>query len=459
MPIAMAGLTLGAIVAGYRVAFALAGSAAVFVLVSDLPPSFFRLLVSRVHANVLSNWLLVAIPMFVFMGLVLERSGVAERALVGAQRALGGTAAGMGMAVLLVGTLLAAASGIVGASVVLLTLLALPQLRRAGYPASTASGLVAASGTLAILVPPSVMLILLGDQLRVPVTDMFAGAIVPGLLLIGLYALLVLVASRGLRPGAPVPDGASGAVGAASAAAVPTDDRRDAGGKGGRGVLAGLILDVAPLLALVLAVLGSIVTGVATPTEASGLGALGALGVAALRGRFSVRMTMDAARETVIATSMVMLVIVGATCFSAVLRGVGGDEAVRAALDGIGGGPWTMLAVFMLAIFTLGFVLDWLEITLILMPLFAPIVATLDFGNGLVGIDLMLWFGVLCAVNLQSSFLTPPFGFSLFYLRGAAGDAVPVGELYRGVLPFIALQLVALALIARFPSIVTGASS
>ena len=455
MPIAMAGLTLAAIIAGYRVAFALAGSAAMFVLVSDLPLSFFRLLVSRVHANVLSNWLLVAIPMFVFMGLVLERSGVAERALVGAQRALGGTAAGMGMAVLVVGTLLAAASGIVGASVVLLTLLALPQLRRAGYPASTAAGLVAASGTLAILVPPSVMLILLGDQLRVPVTDMFAGAIVPGLLLIGLYAVFVLAVSRGLRPDVSVLDAGSGA-------AIPVDGRLEADGgddAGGRGVLAGLILDVAPLLALVLAVLGSIVTGVATPTEASGLGALGALCVAALRGRFSVRMTMDAARETVLATSMVMLVIVGATCFSAVLRGVGGDEAVRAALDGIGGGPWTMLAVFMLAIFTLGFVLDWLEITLILMPLFAPIVATLDFGNGLAGTDLMLWFGVLCAVNLQSSFLTPPFGFSLFYLRGAAGDAVPVRELYRGVLPFIALQLAALALIARFPSIVTGAAS
>ncbi len=432
MPLAMAVLSLGGILAGYRVALVLAGTAALFILISDLPGAFFNLIVSRIYANVLSNWLLVAIPMFIFMGLVLEKSGVAERSLRGAQAALGGSAAGMGVAVLVIGVLLAASSGVVGASVVLLALLALPRMLEAGYDAPAASGLVAASGTLAILVPPSVMLIVLGDQLQAPVPDMFAGAIGPGLLLVLLYGIYIAWRARGLPR-------------AADAAAA--------------GLLAGLlrtVLDVAPLVLLVIAVLGSIIAGLATPTEASGLGALGAILVAALYGRFRLSMVMEAARDTVVATSMVMLVIMGATCFAAVFKGVGGDALIQSGLGAFGERPWVVMAVVMGAIFLLGFVLDWLEITLILVPIFAPVVAALDFGNGLEGQALLVWFGVLVAVNLQTSFLTPPFGFALFYLRGAAKERVSTAEIYRGVAPFVALQLLALGLLMAFPGIVTG---
>ncbi|MDM8167734.1 TRAP transporter large permease subunit [Roseovarius sp.] len=429
LPLAMAVLTLAGILAGYRVAMVLAGSAALFILVSDLPTAYFNLLTSRIYANVLSNWLLVAIPMFIFMGLVLEKSGVAERSLRASQQALGGSAAGMGISVLVIGVLLAASSGIVGASVVLLALLALPRLQETGYDKPTSAGLIAASGTLAILIPPSVMLIVLGDQLQTPVPDMFAGAIGPGLLLVGIYAILVAIRSRGL-PRAPRLEGR-------------TNPFR-------------LLLDLGPLLTLIVVVLGSIIAGYATPTEASGLGAFGAIVVTLLYRRFDLATIMAAARQTVTTTSMVLLVMIGATCFSAVFKAIGGDDMVETAITAFGTDPLTVLAVVMGAIFLLGFVLDWLEITLILMPIFAPIVAGLDFGNGLSGDALLVWFGILVAVNLQTSFLTPPFGFSLFYLRGAAGGQLSTTDIYKGVLPFILLQLLVLGLIIAFPVIVTG---
>lgn len=428
LPLSMAGLTLGAILLGYRVGMVLAGSAALFILVSDLPIAFFNLLTSRVYANVLSNWLLVAIPMFIFMGLVLEVSGVAERSLRAAQKALGGSAAGMGISVLVVGVLLAASSGIVGASVVLLALLALPRLLEAGYDKQTTAGLVTASGTLAILIPPSVMLIILGDQLQTPVPSMFAGAIGPGLLLVMVYAIFVIWRSRGLPK-------------------ITRDNRASP---------LQVLLDLGPLLGLVIAVLGSIIAGVATPTEASGLGAFGAVLMTMLYGRFSMAMMMEAAQKTVITTSTVLFLMIGATCFSAVFKGVGGDDLVEAGILAFGDGPYTVLAVVMISIFLLGFVLDWLEITLILMPIFAPIVAGLDFGNGLAGDALLIWFGILVAVNLQTSFLTPPFGFSLFYLRGAVGDRLSTPDIYGGVAPFIVLQLLVLALLILFPGLITG---
>lgn len=428
LPLSMAGLTLGAILLGYRVGMVLAGSAALFILVSDLPIAFFNLLTSRIYANVLSNWLLVAIPMFIFMGLVLEVSGVAERSLRAAQKALGGSAAGMGISVLVVGVLLAASSGIVGASVVLLALLALPRLLEAGYDKQTTAGLVTASGTLAILIPPSVMLIILGDQLQTPVPSMFAGAIGPGLLLVMVYAIFVIWRSRGLPK-------------------ITRDDRASP---------FQVLVDLSPLLGLVIAVLGSIIAGVATPTEASGLGAFGAVLMTMLYGRFSMAMMMEAARKTVITTSTVLFLMIGATCFSAVFKGVGGDDLVEAGILAFGDGPYTVLAVVMISIFLLGFVLDWLEITLILMPIFAPIVAGLDFGNGLAGDALLIWFGILVAVNLQTSFLTPPFGFSLFYLRGAVGDRLSTPDIYGGVAPFIVLQLLVLALLILFPGLITG---
>ncbi len=431
LPLAMAALTLTGILAGYRVGMVLAGSAGLFILVSDLPTAFFNLLVSRIYANVLSNWLLVAIPMFILMGLILEISGVGERSLRAAQRALGGSAAGMGVSVLVIGVLLAASSGIVGASVVLLALLALPRLEEAGYDKPTSAGLVAASGTLAILIPPSVMLIVLGDQLQTPVPDMFAGAIGPGLMLVLIYGLYIVWRARGLP-------------------AMPKRERVSPWKT---------LFDLGPLLALVISVLGSIIAGIATPTEASGLGAFGAMVITIIYGQFSFKMLMEAAKKTVVTVAVVLFVMIGATCFSAVFKGVGGDDLVEAGIMAFGNEPYTVLMVVMAAIFLLGFVLDWLEITLILMPIFAPIVAGLDFGNGLAGHDLLIWFGILVAVNLQTSFLTPPFGFSLFYLRGAAGGRLTTPQIYKGVAPFIALQVAVLVLLILFPWLITGFTS
>ena len=429
LPILMAVGTLLAILAGYRIAFVLAGSAALFILIADLPLAFFNLIVSRIYANVLSNWLLVAIPMFIFMGLILERSGVAERSLLGAQRALGGSAAGMGLAVLGVGLLLAAASGIVGASVVLLALLALPRLKEAGYDTQLSAGLVASSGTLAILLPPSVMLIVLSDQLQTSVPAMFAAAIGPGLLLVALYATYIVFRTWRLPRKAPVENQSLGPA------------------------VLSVLRDTAPLLLLVFCVLGAILGGIATPTEASGVGAFGAIVITIAYRRFSVAMVLQAAKETVISTSMILTVLIGATCFSAVFRRIGGDESIQTALSHISSGPWMTLAIIMAIIFVLGFVLDWLEISLILLPIFAPLIAGLDFGNGLGPEAITIWFGVLVAVNLQTSFLTPPFGFSLFYLKGASHGELSNRDMYMGVLPFIGLQLLALVLISAYPAI------
>ena len=428
LPGAMAIVVLSGILAGYRVGMVLAGSAALFILISDLPIAFFNLLVSRVYANVLSNWLLVAVPMFIFMGLLLELSGVAERSLKAAQRAVGGSAAGMGLSVLAISVLLAASSGIVGASVVLLTMLALPRLTEAGFDKQTAAGLTAASGTLAILIPPSVMLIVLADQLQVPVPDMFTAALVPGALLVIAYGLFTVWRARKLPP-------------------LATNEKIS---------VWQLIIDLGPLVVLVVAVLGSILGGIATPTEASGLGALGAIFITLIYGRFNINNTMEAARKTVVTTSMVLFVMIGATCFSAVFKGIGGDDMVETGVMAFGTEPITVLTVLMVSVFLLGFFLDWLEISLILLPLFMPIVSGLDFGNGLAGTELLVWFGILVGVNLQTSFLTPPFGFSLFYLKGAAGDSLQTTEIYRGVVPFIALQLFILLLLIIFPRLVTG---
>lgn len=431
LPAAMALLALSGIIIGYRVALVLAGTSALFILISDLPISYFGLIVSRIYSNVIANWILVAVPMFIFMGLILERSGIAERALRAAQSALGGSPAGMGIAVLVVGVMMAASSGIVGASVVLLALLALPRLLENGYTKETSSGLIAASGTLAILIPPSVMLIILADQLKVSVGDMFAAAMLPGFLLVFLYSIYVLIISRKIKP-------------------LEGIKRTQ------RPPLLSLAIDLLPLLLLVVCVLGSIIMGIATPTEASGLGALGSILIALLYRTCSIKVIMHSARESVVATSMVLLVMIGATCFSAVFNGIGGNSQIEHAFTDVSGGPWLLLSLVMVVIFILGFVLDWLEITMILMPIFGPIIANMDFGNGLSGTTLLVWFGILVAVNLQTSFLTPPFGFALFYLRGAASSTLTTANIYRGVIPFVLLQLLGLILLIAFPFLVVG---
>jgi len=428
LAIAMAAVTLTGIVMGYRVALVLAGSAALFILFTDTPVSFFKLLLSRVYSNVLSNWLLVAIPMFIFMGHILEKSGVAEISLKAAQRALGGTPASMCISVIVIGVLLAASSGIVAASVVLLGLLAYPRLKEAGISDSLSAGLITSSGTLAILVPPSIMLIVLGDQLKVPVGDMFAGAILPGLILVALIGIYVLFRTWGITQEIAIERASVGQT----------------------------IWHLGPLILLIICVLGSIIAGFATPTEAAGVGAFGALLIALIYGRFNGKLVMKAAEETVSGTSMIFLVLIGATCFSVVFRKAGGEHAILDLIGLFGSEPWTVILVVMGMIFLLGFVLDWLEITLILMPIFGPLVATLDFGNGLEGTELMLWFGILVAMNLQTSFLTPPFGFSLFYVKGAVGEKIKTSDIYRGVVPFIALQLIALGILLMMPGLVTG---
>jgi tripartite ATP-independent transporter DctM subunit len=260
---------------------------------------------------------------------------------------------------------------------------------------------------------------------------MFAGAIGPGLLLVLVYGLYIIWKSWGLPP-------------------LQRSERVS---------VLRLAFDLGPLLALVVCVLGSIIAGFATPTEASGIGAFGAVLITLLYGKFSIVMLMKAARQTIVTTALVLFVMIGATCFSAVFKGIGGDDLVEAGITAFGTEPFTVLAVVMVAIFLLGFVLDWLEITLILLPIFAPIVSGLDFGNGLAPDQILIWFGILVAVNLQTSFLTPPFGFSLFYLRGAAGDQLTTPQIYRGVLPFIALQVLVLALLILFPGLITGFTS
>jgi tripartite ATP-independent transporter DctM subunit len=431
LPAVMALLTLGGILLGYRVALVLAGSAAFFILISDLPISYFGLIVSRIYSNVIANWILVSVPMFIFMGLILERSGIAERALRAAQSALGGSPAGMGIAVLVVGVMMAASSGIVGASVVLLALLALPRLLENGYTKETSAGLIAASGTLAILIPPSVMLIVLADQLKVSVGDMFAAAMIPGFTLVFLYGIYILIIARRIKPVAGLK-------------------------KIQRPPLLSLAVDLLPLLFLVICVLGSIISGVATPTEASGLGALGAILIAVIYRSCSLEIIMHSARESVVATSMVLLVMIGATCFSAVFNGIGGNSQIEHAFAGVAGGPWLLLCSVMVIIFILGFVLDWLEITMILMPIFGPIISNMDFGNGLAGSSLLVWFGILVAVNLQTSFLTPPFGFALFYLRGATSSTLTTTNIYKGIIPFVLLQILGLFLLIAFPVLVVG---
>ncbi len=428
LALAMAIVTLGGILAGYRIAFVLAGSSALFILLSDTPVAFFKLLLSRVYASALSNWILVAVPMFILMGYILEKTGVAERSLHASQRIFGGSPLGMIVSVLFVGVLLAASSGIVGASVVLLALIAMPRLLDAGLDKPTAAGLVASSGTLAILIPPSVMLIILGDQLQVPIGDMFAAAIGPGLLMFFFYGAYAATRVIGLPRVENISD---------------------------QHPLRSLV-EILPLVVLVVCVLGSIISGIATPTEASGLGAIGAIVIAVIYRSFSMSQLMESARDTVKTSTMVFAVLIGAVCFSAVFRRLGGDELIFSLASLFGDGPWTILMVVMVGIFLLGFVLDWLEITLIMLPIFAPIVAGLDFGNGLAGTELLVWFGILIAINLQTSFLTPPFGFALFYLQGVLGDQITSFQIYKGVAPFVIIQGLTLALVIWFPQIITA---
>ena len=440
-------LIIAALLAGYPVAFTLAGVSLGFAAVCSLFGAFdmayLEALPSRLF-GAMQNQTLVAVPLFIFMGLVLERARIAENLLETLGQLFGHGRGGIAIAVVVVGALLAASTGIVGATVVTMGLLSLPAMLKSGYDPRIATGTICASGTLGQIIPPSIILVLLGDvlssayqqaQLRagnfapqsVSVGDLFAGALLPGLALVVLYIIYLLFVAW-LQPHRMPP---------------PPPEVLPVTGHAGWRVLKAL---VAPL-ALIVAVLGSIIAGFATPTEAAAVGAAGALLLALLRRSLGLARLQDIMRGTVRLTSMVFIILLGASVFSLVFRGFGGDVLIHDLLSSLPGGPVGALAVVMLVMFLLGFIIDFIEIIYIVVAVVAPILLAM-------GMD-PVWLGIMMAVNLQTSFLTPPFGFALFYLRGVAPPTVRTADIYRGVIPFIVLQLAMLIVLWFWPRLVT----
>ncbi len=430
------------IFSGYPVAFALGGTALLFagigVEVGLFDWALLMALPDRVF-GVMSNYVLLAVPFFIFMGTMLEKSRLAEDLLKTIGQLFGALRGGLAIAVVFVGALLAAATGVVGASVVAMGMISLPVMLQYGYSKELSTGVITAAGTLGQIIPPSIVLIVLADQLGISVGDLFIGALVPGLLLAGLYGLYAAGVAF-MRPDA--------------APALPEEARAIAFGALARRVL----LVMLPPLLLIIVVLGSIFAGIATPTEAGALGALGALVLAAANGR----LTMDALRgtmdETARLTTMVMFILVGSTAFSLVFRGLGGDFWIEELLTGLPGGVIGFLIVANLAIFILGFFIDFFEIAFIIIPLLVlPASQLLPPTFGATADVALVWFGVMVGMNLQTSFLTPPFGFALFYLRGVAPPEVTTWQIYRGAIPFIVIQAIGLIAMILYPELVTWA--
>jgi tripartite ATP-independent transporter DctM subunit len=394
------------------------------------------LLVGRIF-GIMSNWVLIALPMFIFMGLMLDKSGIATRMMHSMQKLFGNIKGGLAITVALIGIILAASTGIIGASVVLLGVMSLPVMLKQKYDKPLALGTIAASGCLGILIPPSIMLVIMGDQLSIPILDLFMGAVFPGLILGLLYITYILVYCKINPKSAPL---------AADHKEVNLKD-----------VLRALY-DIIPPAALILLVLGSIFMGVATVTEASGVGALGATVIAILYKRFNLKILKEVVVNTMNTAAYIFAIFVGATIFALILRECGGDQLIESALMGTGLGPHGLIIFVLVLVFLLGFFLDWIEISLIILPLLAPVIAGLDLqinGFGVVDYPNLTWFALLVAVTLQTSFLTPPVGFALFYLKGVCPPGVTLLDIYRGVIPFIILQLIALVLVFLFPEIVT----
>ncbi len=452
-PLAMFACAFAGLLAGYPVAITLAGVALLFafggIALGVFFPSDLGFLPGRLF-GIMTNTTLIAVPLFVFMGVVLEKTRIAENLLLGLSEHLGKLPGGLAVAVILVGALLAASTGIVGATVVTMGLLALPAMRSQGYDDRLATGTIAATGTLGQIVPPSIALVLLGDVLAnayqqaqlsqgvfapktVSVGDLFAGALLPGLVLILLYLLYVVLRTwinPALAPARTTTTNPN--VAASTITTIPK-----------RSLLSALL---APLL-LIFAVLGSILTGVATPTEAAGVGAVGALLLGLASQTLNLEVLRDVGRSTLTTTAMVFFILIGASVFSLVFRGYGGDEMVHHWFENMPGGAPGALAIVMLVIFLLGFILDFIEITFVVVPIVGPVLLAM-------GID-PVWLGVLIAVNLQTSFLTPPFGFALFYLRGVTPADIPTSSIYHGVVPFIGLQLLLLGLLVLWPELAT----
>ena len=434
------------LMAGYPVAFTLAGVSLLFAGIGEIAgvfdPAFISLIPNRIY-GILVNQNLFAVPLFVFMGSMLEKSRIAEDLLKNMEVVFRGLPGGLGISVILVGMLLAASTGIVGATVVTMGILSLPSMLRAGYQPALACGTLCATGTLGQIIPPSICLVLLGEVISnayqqsqlnagvfapdfVSIGDLFAGAIIPGLLLViayGLYVFLVAMVKPELAPGA------------------------ETGGAEESHLLTALLKGLFPPVILMVSVLGSILMGIATPTEAASVGALGAMALAASRHMLNLSVVHEVAIETTRITSMVYLILVGATIFSSIFRGFGGEELIEELFAIMPGGVVGATLVVMLVIFLLGFILDFIEITFMVVPLVGPVL----LGMGLDPV----WLGVMIAINLQTSFLTPPFGFSLFYLRSVAPPEVATGDIYRGAIPFVILQLLLLILLAFQPGLTT----
>ena len=437
------------LLAGFPVAFTLAGSALGFAWLGYgfglFDPAFIEALPNRLF-GIMTNETLIAVPLFVFMGVMLERSQVAENLLDTMAGLFGRLPGGLGISVTLVGMLLAASTGIVGATVVTMGLLSLPTMLRRGYDPALSTGTICASGTLGQIIPPSIVLVLLGDVLSsayqqaqidmgifspdtVSVGDLFTGAILPGLALVTLYLAYLMV--RAVRQPETMP-------------AVPADELQSLRGVAFARRAAKALL---PPLLLIIAVLGSIMAGLATPTEAASVGAVGAMLLALVQRKLTIPILRDVVRSTTQVTSMVFLILIGASVFSLVFRGFGGDEVIAEFLSDLPGGKAGAILVVMLLMFVLGFVLDFIEITFVVVPIVGPVLLAM-------GID-PVWLGIMIAINLQTSFLTPPFGFALFYLRGVAPAEVTTQQIYRGVAPFIAIQLLMLGILAAWPSMAT----
>ncbi len=394
------------------------------------------LLVGRIY-GIMTNWVLIALPMFIFMGLMLDKSGIAQKMMHSMQKLFGNINGGLAITVALIGIILAASTGIIGASVVLLGVMSLPIMLKQKYDKPLAVGTIAASGCLGILIPPSIMLVIMGDQLGVSILDLFMGAVVPGLLLGFLYITYILVYSKINPEKAPL-----------------AADHREINLKD----VIRALYDIVPPAGLILLVLGSIFMGIATVTEASGVGALGAIIITVLYKRFNWKVLKDVTINAMNTTAYIFAIFVGATVFALVLRECGGDQVIESALLGTGFGPTGLIIFVLFAVFLLGFFLDWIEISLIILPLLGPVIAGLDLqveGYNIVDNPNLVWFALLVAVTLQTSFLTPPVGFALFYLKGVCPPGVTLIDIYRGVIPFIILQLVALALVFLFPELVT----
>ena len=434
------------LMAGFPVAFTLGGVALIFagigLMTGNFDVGYLNALPSRLYGT-MTNETLMAVPLFIFMGITLEKAKIAEDLLETMSALFGDFRGGLAISVILVGMLLAASTGIVGATVVTMGLLSLPSMMKRGYSPSLSTGVISASGTLGQIIPPSIVLVLLGDVLSsayqqaqlnqgiyspetVSVGDLFVGAIIPGLILVVSYLMYVLITSF-LKP-----------------ESMPSQIEESAKAKANFKTIFTVLL---PPLALILAVLGSIIFGLATITEAAGVGAAGAILLACLKKAMDWSSLKSISQDTAKLTTMVFMILIGASVFSLVFRGYEGDELVQSYLTAVPGGTFGIVLVVMIAMFILGFVLDFIEITFVVVPIVAPIILAL-------GVD-PVWLGIMIAINLQTSFLTPPFGFALFYLRGVAPDSISTKSIYIGALPFVLIQLFVLMLLAYFPAIVT----